>query len=798
MNKLEKMNIADIIDITNLYMTPQSLVEIWKDPTDNPNMAGGKSALEILEENPNIVFELMESEFDLYSFLVDHDEEIDKPRLLMMMLINYKQRLGMLAGLNVQAEEIKNIKQGMNGIKNLIKGMDRTFIFYDTDTETDRISDLIIINSKEETEGKERKNRNSNSIRLQELQTDINLGNIIQALWPSDIEFVVPIEREIGTAMRFVIEYNTVLNENGNAPEMLEKEYMTSLIETVDRNKFVVEMTRILETHIEEINMDKLLLCSAYRYIQEIEQGNIEKEDINLLKKRLETIKKHIKKNYTINIPPIGSYSLRELERDLKRFVGKENVTYISKKQEEQIIQALLTGEITLNNLGNQNVNAIFIEPSVLTRILQNNPNNYIWYLKQGKCPYNKNKIIRDIIETKKCSEHLLQLLCENTDITPEEISDLFEREIISVSDLKSVRGQAGTIITNLTLFEQYKKYKQKIDEGHDAETEKIQLERFALAYRNTELAGKTSLEIQQKGEDLITEIGEYIEPTDLIPLYKFDIIPLKIAVDWGGQRIIEELLESESLKPADARYLRNEGLLNEYVIERIFKTCSQMSYAYQVSLVYTVFDGQTLEEQKIREKLVQYYHIETGIINSSGNTYKGKRRNHRNGQDETSKNIKMRDPGAKYNLLAAIDKDVKIEEGIIDGHIIFHYPNVENGVVLIEKLHRIILNKLTGLIEIRPDNQSATYVLSEEEFIKIKSQLIQEGKVDRTQLTQRWWVTRDPEHWLPHTGTKGWEEALKGRFALDAESQRYTSEDLEKIQQLIKKSIESKKREER
>lgn len=30
-----------------------------------------------------------------------------------------------------------------------------------------------------------------------------------------------------------------------------------------------------------------------------------------------------------------------------------------------------------------------------------------------------------------------------------------------------------------------------------------------------------------------------------------------------------------------------------------------------------------------------------------------------------------MRDPGAKYNLLSALDKDVRIEEGIIDGHMV-------------------------------------------------------------------------------------------------------------------------------
>ena len=51
---------------------------------------------------------------------------------------------------------------------------------------------------------------------------------------------------------------------------------------------------------------------------------------------------------------------------------------------------------------------------------------------------------------------------------------------------------------------------------------------------------------------------------------------------------------------------------------------------------------------------------------------------------------VKMRDPGAKYNLLAAIDKDVKIEEGITENlkqidyhqsilrfHLDMHHPHL-------------------------------------------------------------------------------------------------------------------------
>ena len=318
------------------------------------------------------------------------------------------------------------------------------------------------------------------------------------------------------------------------------------------------------------------------------------------------------------------------------------------------------------------------------------------------------------------------------------------------------------------------------------------------MAYRNTELTGKNNKEQEEKAEEFMYELGDKIAPADLIPLYGLNIIPLKVAVDWGGKDIIAQLLRSEKLKPADARYLRDNGLLTAQDLEDLFKNNLNLSYAYQVALVSTIFNGQTLEEQNIREKLAQYYNIESVIGASSKKSNTGYKKVIRREGNERQQSLRMRDPGAKYNLLSALDNDVRIEEGIVDGHIIFHYPNIEDGLVLIEKLHKTTTNKGTGLIEIKADNESATYVLSEEEFIRMKSKLIKEGKVDRTELTQRWWVTRDPEHWIPHNGISGWERALKSRLGINEQNKRYSPEDLSKIEQLFEASIESKRGEDR
>lgn len=791
--KLEKMNITDIIDITNLYLTPRSLFEIWRDDDEVPGLMAKYSGRRALLENKGLADQLVSNEYELYTFLMEHEGEISRLKFVTTLLVNYKERLKILGEFINDKKEKEMIYQGIEGIRKLIKGIDNTIVHYNMSRDGKEITSLTILNTKEEASGIERRERNTNRNRLKEIEEEIELGDIVQSFFSADIEYFVAFNEIIGAELRHMIEYNTVMKEAKNNIQILDKtKTIAQIASEINRVRFIDEIIKAVKKHIEELNIDKLLLCSAYRYVEGMELGYIKKESAEEVKRRLLILQKNIKKNTMLKMNQDTPYTPKDMEQDIKRFIGKENVTYLSEDEAEQLREALLTGDITLTSLGKERVEAVNLDRKSFAEILKNNPNNYIYFLREEKCPYSKIMILKDIIDAQKCSTDLLQLLCQKTDITSEEICDLFDRDIISTMDLKAVRENFGTIITDKKLFDKYR-------ESQCPKDVRTQLERYALAYRNTEVIGKTQEEIQNRAEEFITGIGEELEPSDLVQLYGLDIIPLKIAVDWGGEYIIEELLQSGKLKPSDAKYLRNEGLLNEQVLERLFQNNKQMVYSDQVSLVSAVFDGQTPEEQEIRERLAQYYNIENGMINSKSKTATGKKKGFNKTQEEqTHKKIKMRDPGAKYNFLSSIDKDVTVDSGIIDGHIIFHYPNIEGGTVVIEKLHRISTNKENGQIEIRADNAAATYVLSEEEFIKMKSSLIQEGKIDRTQLTEKWWKTRDPEHWIPHNGVDYWERAIMDRFNICEENSRYSPDDLKKIQELKEKSIESKKIEER
>lgn len=790
MSKIDKLSLADIIESINVYFDTTNSGRIWKKEVPALIISQGKEELDELEDIEGL--NVFVHKYGLY---------IDNVKFLVASIDSYNKRLAE----NTSEIERERLKVGLNNAKKLLSDVNETYVFLDENEKTNLITSVTVFNTQELSKEISRKHRNDNAQRLVELESETDFGNITQSILRSDVQFVITTNKDVGQALRYKIEYNSLARQLQNTTDRkrLRNVDIGALAQKQKHSIFVNEINKTLKDNIEEFDFDKLLLTSARNYLDMAELRRMEDDETELLRETLEIIKRHIKRANT-KVPSIDDeskqYTARELERDLKRFIVQGSKTrYLSKEDCKKIKLALLEGRTSINALTVDIVEALDLKPVEISKLISVNVNNYIFFLRQGKVIDSKEIILKNIINANQCSGDLLQLLCEKANITSEDVCDLFDRGIISVTLLRSVREQLGSIITNQKLFGKYQEYKQSEKSSEEAENARVQLERYALAYRTTECIGKTDEELEEKGEEFITEVGEDIQTTDLIPLYGYGIIPLKVAVDWGGDRIIEQLLSSETLKPSDARHLRNKGLLNENVLERLFKNNVGMSYSYQVALVCTVFDGQTQKEQEIRQKLAQYYNIENGIVNTSRKTSGSKKKNSRGEEsEEVNRKIKMRDPGAKYNLLSGLDKDVKIEQGIIDGHIIFHYPNIEEGTVVIEKLHKITINKETGAIEIKADNKAATYVMSEEEFIEMKSQLIQEGRIDRSQLTQKWWETRDPKHWIPHLGTKGWEESLKERFGINSQNSRYSQDDLQRIEQLIEKSIESKKGEDR
>lgn len=800
MSKIEKMSLAEIIDQIGLCLTEDAVYDIWEEdavPERNVFNPRGVPVSEKLKDRIFVSEMINNNDGEALSrFLHGHESEINKIKLALNMLETYETALERRA---VPPEKVKAFESNISVIRKLLKDVDEVFIYCSRDEETGRIESLKIVSTQIEAKGGKRFRRAKNNQKLREIEEKKELVKIIEQVSPNVISFISTYSPEVANEIISVINYNTALEElNGDKDlltSMCENGEFKEFIKTIERSKFAPAMDKILRQHIEQLDIDKLLLCAGSGFIEAINAREIPEEDLPEIYSRLQIIQKNLKKNASITIKDINNqtltYDMRDFTSEMQRFIVSDGkIEYLTTEKCVEIREGLAGGSVFLYSLRPEEVEALQLSPQDKKLLLEVFPENYIYFLRKGELVHSREYMLKNIINSNECSQELLKLLCETADLTTEEIHQLFDKGIISVADLDSIKELKKDLISHDKLFEKYRQYRDS-DQNHKEEN-RIELERYALAYRTIKLLGKNDAEIEANAGKFIEAEGDDIESPDLINLYGLDIIPLKVAVDWGGEDIIEKLVQSEKLKPSDARYLRDTGLLDEKVLEKIFINNPNMSYSYQVALVCTVFDGQTPEEHEIKENLAQYYHIENGIINPSKRGVKGRKSNPSEPGKHPQQRVKMRDPGAKYNLLSNIDSGVKIEEGIIDGHIIFHYPNIDKGVVLIEKLHKISTNRETGLIEIRADNSAATYVILEEEFIKIKSALIQYGKIDRTQLTQRWF--RNPGNWIAHIGNNSWEKGIKSRFDINPENPRYSDpKDLAKMEKLLLESSKSK-----
>ena len=347
MKKLEEMRLAEILSQLGVCLARRSLYDIWKDDSMNipvqktESNPEGKHALEILYTG-NYADEFSEDTKKLGRFLFEHEEEIDNIKLVMTILRNYKEAL---ASNKLSPEIARQYEKYISVARKMLKGIDKTFVHYTWEDRIGRIEELIITDTKSESEGKPRARKLKNIERLAALEREENLGNITQALTTLDVGYIIPYQKEVGVELRFMIEYNSLLNTvNGDhkrLSQLIKIKGFDKLVAETDGSEFIEEMTMRIREYIEEIDIDRMLLCAGLRYLEGIERGGINRKNAPEVYRRLAVIQKHLKKNAEISFKGKGegeiSYSARDLETDMKRFIKEgDTVRYLTLEQQRR------------------------------------------------------------------------------------------------------------------------------------------------------------------------------------------------------------------------------------------------------------------------------------------------------------------------------------------------------------------------------------------------------------------------------------------------------------------------------
>ena len=103
--------------------------------------------------------------------------------------------------------------------------------------------------------------------------------------------------------MQTMILTNTLVKKYGKVQtqKLMNENSVDKLMGELDRSNYCEEIINVLEGYIEEVNLDKLLLYSAYRYMEELEIDGLEGNDVKEeLKTKLEIMLGNIQKNAQI------------------------------------------------------------------------------------------------------------------------------------------------------------------------------------------------------------------------------------------------------------------------------------------------------------------------------------------------------------------------------------------------------------------------------------------------------------------------------------------------------------------
>ena len=665
------------------------------------------------------------------------------------------------------------------------------------DTENDVITDLKIVNSselvnaiKKGTNYDATQNSSKKKLaRLESIDEIVLLANVFQVVRQEDVKDFICTDEDVAYGILYEIIWNSISKYAINHPESNMKHEDLLYDDTVEKYEVLLGSKEYLETFVDVIkqnsryiDIDKLLLIVAFRYIDRLERdrATMTEDNIDLIYSALRYMINEIKPGTSLegiflDDDHSTNYSLEQLKFDIFRFAKGR---YIKRLESEELKNRLLANEVLLKDVDENELMLLTMKGEEICLLIENSDENAIYLMDKQIINGNDMVIILSTIEN--CSERLFIFMCQKNILSAEQIIDLFENGIISAEYILKIK--------DTQLFEEINNYgKQQIkelyigmsDKKDDNENTSLELfNKYATLYKALNLTGKSEEELFDEAFKLISSFDD-IDSDMLQELYQFGIIPLEAAADWGVNLI--DMLSSNSLKPTDLKKLYGKEIISIENIRNVILN-GGLLYEEKLDLIYSTFDGDSKEESAIREELVEL--LETG--ESYRASINGKRGSISKEQSFKSREY-ITDPHARWKLISLLDKDYSKKflptgKEIMDGHRVFLLPNQDK--IVIEKMHEKRYGRKVSAYG------SATYIMDTEEFFKSMELIIVDGAINRTALRKLF----EGEKAKKIIHTKNWGENVKEYFNINAENERYTEEDIIAIDKAIMSVVNSRK----
>lgn len=596
MSRVSKTSLRNILDNFDLIMMADDIIYFCND-------------LEVSMEFMRKFSKKDNEAEEVKEFLVKHENIIDKEKLILLLIKNYKDGLKIIedkmdkvtrqaftdnkekripelvelrAKCNAQKERLKKIIRFGKGIERIL-----TFYCYDEKQKRYRIE---VFDPKEVIDEKTI-NFSKHLRKFNEVDMFFKNGSdeegqgleyVLQSILLTDLANIF-ITEKFGNEVRTMILENEILKRGIKTRKELESmknivtyEEYSSLVDNVYFDGILPDIKSTLREYCAYMDMDKLLLISAYRFIEALENGSIGPQYAvgakNILTGILQSIKTpniqidcrlQRKADESYEYEQI-EYSIKDLKRSLLQFTSSE---YVTTKEIREYEEKVNNNEIILAQISPEKIDIIF-SAEELDELSTLSVENLLYVYQKNN--WDEYKII-DLYETGK--------------INLEYIIDI--KEIID--------------LTNAVNFDKLNTYYNQLKEQPENKEILNLYKNYLNLYKEILINNKDKAEIEEISNIAIEKILECFEEKEykeaVKNYYKEGVITLDTITQWSNENFITELF--------------NEGIISLEDMSRLGKE-EKLPYQYLSKLYTNLLNKEDIE---YNERLAL---IKTGFIQQS------------------------------------------------------------------------------------------------------------------------------------------------------------------------------------
>lgn len=471
-------------------------------------------------------------------------------------------------------------------------------------------------------------------------------------------------------------------------------------------------------------------------------------------------------------------YSAEELAEDFLRF---RDGRYISKSEVQALTDDILNGKLLLQDVPEEMRVLLAIEQEQYESFMANSVENFVYTINNY---YRSTDEIFEIIEKmEKIPGPVLEAMASQGILFLDDAISFYENGKISLDQMKSLDimdiDEEREKLTRERVKEIYCVIlKLESDENMQDEyaTAFGMFSKYVGLYRAYNFEGKSDDEIDEISNDLIGDFEDVLNDRTLKDLYQYGLISLNSYISWGGNLL--QILSEGSAKPNDLKKLYANGTIGIEQIKDVLRY-RDVPNDEKLDLICSTFDGESEEEEKIRDELIQLL----PDAEEYRDTYR-KTGAHREKGNGTKKRELVSDPQARWKLISLIDNDyskrfLPDDKSVCDGHRIFFLPN--HNSVIIEKMYERKKGKMV------PAHNKATYIMDTDVLFDNIDDIIIGGAVNRTFLVRMSNATG-----IDHN--TAWGRKIREYFNICIENPRYKEEDIAEFLRAEERFLNSRK----